>query len=499
MKNQFVSTTGKFGQIKGKKADNVLFIQPPTVDDTPLTFQEKEYQSSMSRMGELMGDQPGEAPIGLLYIGSYLRKEGISVKLIDFNQQDLEIRHRESRALSMNEIKASLTCETADIIAITCMTTQEDWLIKIANMARELHPEALIIAGGTHPSYQAQSLLKKCKAIDVIAIGEGEKTMLELAMGNPMKDIRGIVFRNDDGDIVSNPSRPLLTAEELDTMPFPAYDLLSKHAFPFVPRVLTARGCIGRCPFCIPNKMFGNRLRNRNPEKVVDEIEWLINGFDVRTDSKGTPFILIGDLTFGSTPKSMEMCEKIIARNISINWWCQTRSDTINNKKIDLKKMYQAGCRYIAIGLESASPLQLKRSHKGTTSLQSKIACSKAKDAGLIVQGYFIVGLPGETSHTALKTIDMIDELTSEEMVDLTHISMAVPYPGTSMFKDKKNYKLITNDFREFKMGTGERDGGVPPYDMPDMTRSMIYSMWLLAMSTAAKNYRNRFETLQTA
>ena len=502
MANKFEVSTGKFGKHEGTKSKNVLMIHPPTVDDTALSPQEIEYHSCMSKVGNLMGDRPDEAPIGSLYIASYLRKKGISVTFIDLNVTDLTLRREQGRALTMKEIKDVLSTENPDIVAITSMTTQESMLVEIANQANSLFPNARIVAGGSHPSYQAEALLRKCKAIDVIGIGEGEKTMLELALDKPMEEILGIVFRDKKGKIIQTSPRPLLTPEELDNLPFPAYDLLSKEVFPIVPRVLSARGCVGSCPFCVPNLLFGNRIRSRNPARVVDEIEWLIDQFPIDTsspDPDAPPFILIGDLTFGATPAAMLICEEIIRRKISVHWWCQTRAETINSHKINLDKMYQAGCRYIAIGLESASPEQLKYSNKGTTELKSKLACAKAKEAGLIVQGYFVIGLPGETIASASKTIKMIDELTGEKIVDLTHISMAVPYPGTDLFKNsgKNGYRLITDNFKDFKMGTGLCDGGVPPYEMQNLSRYQLYSLWQLALSVAAKNFRSRRNMVQ--
>jgi len=190
----------------------------------------------------------------------------------------------------------------------------------------------------------------------------------------------------------------------------------------------------------------------------------------------------------------MQICDEIIARGIEVNWWSQTRADIIAEGKIDLKKMYEAGCRYIAIGIENASEEQLEKSKKGITRFQSIVACHQAKKAGMLVQGYFVIGLPGETVTSAFKTIDLMDELMREGLVDVTHISVAVLYPGTSMFANPKKYGyiLVSRNFEEFVMCSGEGDGGLPPYETINLSRHQIYSLWQLALSVAARNYRMR-------
>lgn len=475
---------------------DVLLVHLPTRDTSQPSLHEIEYWDAMGKVGQLMGDQPAEPPLGLLSIAASLEAKGIQVRFIDLNLMDVTLRNS-GKYMSLSYIGEVVSNVKPRFIGISAMTVQENWLIAVASTTKELHPDAEIVVGGIHPTFQAKPLLEKCAAIDVVVQGEGETTMLELVQGKPKEEILGITFRAENGDLITTPPRPLLTPDQLGILPFPAYNLLASEAFPLVPRILSTRGCTGQCKFCVVNKFFKNRLRRRDPARVVDEIEWLLCHFDIgKSLESNVPFTVIGDLTFGATPSSMEICNEIIARGIKVNWWCQTRADIITERKIDMERMYEAGCRHIAIGIESASEEQLQESDKGITPHQSVKACQQAKNAGMLVQGYFVIGLPGETVTSAYKTIQFMDNLMQEGLIDLTHISMAVLYPGTPMFAEpeKYGYTLVSRDFEQYRMGAGEFDGGLPPYETAHLSRYEIYALWERALCVAAGNYRMKAE-----
>jgi radical SAM superfamily enzyme YgiQ (UPF0313 family) len=473
------------------KRPSVLLVHPTTLNNTEHIPVQSKYFESMRQTGlSLMGDDDGEQPLGLLCVGGALEKAGCDVKLIDFNLMDLRLR-KSGRSLTDSHIRNALSSEKPQIIGITAMTTQEKSLLDIVAIAKEIHPEAEIIVGGIHPAFQATPILQKSDAIDVVVRGEGEVAMVELVRGVPKEQILGITFRGPNG-LVSTPERPLLKPQELNALPFPAYHLLPDEAFPLTPRVLPARGCPGQCGFCVVNRFFRNRVRCRKPSVVVDEIEFLLDNFEIaRSPIDDTPFIIMGDLSFGATRQSMLICNEIISRGINVHWWCQTRSDIIVRGKVDLKRMVEAGCRYLALGIESANQEQLNKSGKGIEPVQSVKALQMAKEAGLLTQGYFILGLAGETRVSAISTIDFMERLMREGLLDITHISMNVPYPGTEMFEDPEENGILrlSPDFDKYKMGAGEFDGGKPPYDTRNMSDSEIFLLWQIALDVAARNY----------
>ncbi len=468
-----------------KKQSEVLLVQPPVLSMNPLSPVEKEYWEAQRQVGQLLGDQPNEPNCGLLYVAAALREAGVPVELLDLNMLDQKLRGQKGRALTIGDVREILAFRQPRIIGISCMTIQQSWVMDIASLVKQLLPDCEVVIGGIHPTFQAQELLLKCPDIDVVVRGEGEVSMVELALEKPKDAIEGIVYC-PNGRPEETAKRPFLTAAELDALPYPAYDLLPPEAFPLVPRVYTCRGCWGRCEFCVVNKFFENKPRYRNPVKVVDEIDWLQGAY-------GVEFVVMGDLTFGGA-RAMQVCDELLARKIKVAWWAQTRADAIVDGLVDLGKMWEAGCVQVAIGIEHGAQGQLDQSGKGIQVNDTIEACDLAKQAGLSVQGYFMIGGPGETQESALSTINLMDWMLQKRLVDITHISIAVPYPGTDFYANPENYgyTLISRDFSEYFMNCDAFGTGLPVYETEKLSRYELYVLWEHALATAARNYRAR-------
>jgi len=308
-----------------------------------------------------------------------------------------------------------------------------------------------------------------------------------LESGSNPASIPGLALRDTrTGKAIRTPPRPLL--ENLNALPLPAYHLVPNE-ISIVPRVISARGCIGNCAFCSPNQFFNKKIRYRDPMMVVDEIEWLKSQF-------GCTFFVLGDLTFMARPDyGAEICHEIIQRKLGISWWCQTRVDLITPERARLLKA--AGCVQVALGIEGASQEQLDLSEKRITPSKALQACAAAKAAGLSVQSYWIVGLPGETVDTAMTTIKMMEYMLAEGMIDVTHISVLVPYPGTSLhaMPNEEGIRIVSHQYDQYLMNCDDFGAGLPVYETPTLSRYQIYALWQLALATAARHYRRASST----
>jgi len=358
-------------------------------------------------------------PLGLGYIVSYLRQHDISVSLVDCTFKSQE------EALEL--VKNS----NPRIVGIYSMFSMKHPAIRMAKLLK--NNCGMLVAGGPLPTLRPNDFLED---FDVVAVGEGEHTMMELVHAvedhRSLSKIRGIVYKNDHDQIVQTPPRELI--EDLDSVPFPARDLFDNPVYKkhylekfgyTTTSLLTSRGCPFNCDFC-SRAVFGNRLRTRSAQNVVDEIESVLKlGYDR---------IWFADDCFTFNRKRLfAICDEIIRRGLKINWECLSRVDTIDRETA--LKMKKAGCVRVFFGIESGNNAVLALMKKQATADQARKAVFTAKSAGVQVGAFFIVGYPGETDETVLDTLRFASSLP------LDYLSFTLPYPipGTPLYERVKD------------------------------------------------------------
>lgn len=186
-------------------------------------------------------------PIGILHIASVLLEGNILVKVLDMNAEHVAV----------SDLQKYLGNNQFDYIGIAASTTTINSVYKIAEICKNLYPSCKIILGGIHPSTSPNEVFEKGGSLfDYIARGESELTFRELIEGKEQESILGLSYKKD-GKVVHNMSRPLL--QNLDELPYPAYDLLSLEryrptigSYKKLPAIhmVVSRGCPGQCTFC---------------------------------------------------------------------------------------------------------------------------------------------------------------------------------------------------------------------------------------------------------
>ena len=366
-------------------------------------------------------------PLGLCYIVSFLRQHGITTNLVDCTFM--------SQGEAIEKVKAS----KPTIVGVYSMFSMKQSALE---MARQLNDSCeLLVAGGPLPTLCPEDFLED---FDVVAVGEGERTLLELVdtvrSGRSLTDIKGIVYK----DRKINPQRTIIRAppreptDDLDSFPFPARDQLDHQAYKrhyqksgyTITSIITSRGCPFNCDFC-SRAVFGNTFRSRSAKNIVDEIE------TVKT--LGYDRVWFADDCFTLNRKRLlNICNEIIKRRLHMDWECLSRVDTIDGEVAN--KMKQAGCARVFFGLESGNDAVLALMKKQATVNQAKKAVQTAKSAGIQVGAFFILGYPGENNETILDTIRFASELP----LDYLSFTMPYPIPGTSLYervKDRIEYK----------------------------------------------------------
>ncbi len=367
-------------------------------------------------------------PLGLAYIAAVLEENGYDVEILDMYAQHT----------TLNELRNILRRGQPEIVGITCLTPFVSTILKVARIVKE-SINARVVVGGAHATALPEEMLEE-DCIDYIVLGEGEYTMLELTKHvlkgeNRLEEIKGIAYLND-GEFHRTENREYI--ENLDELPFPARRLLpnnkynaTQYAGKRMTSVITSRGCPYNCIFCDYRFLMGPKFRRRSPENVIGEIEECIAEYD-------TDYINFRDSTFTFDEKWItNFCEKIKERRMDIRWDCNGRVNLVTKKM--LREMREAGCALISYGIESGDQNILDFAKKKIKVEQSLNAVRMAKEAGIEVLNYFIIGLPGENWETIKKTIRLAIKLES----DYTQFSLATPFPGTPLFNYAKENNLI--------------------------------------------------------
>jgi len=376
--------------------------------------------------------------LGLLYLAGVLRQRGLAeVEVYDANVSQDDDETFRSRIASSG----------ADILGFTSSTFEWLTTLRAINMARESLPEALIVVGGPAVGAYPRECMKT-EAIDVGVIGEGEETFAEVvSLYNeraPLEGIQGTVTRRD-GQIVVAPPRPFI--RDLDSIPFPARDLIDNRAYnaifirkPFA-TMITSRGCPFHCAFC-SRFYFGVKVRSRSAPNILAE-------FEECEDRYGIKEFMIYDDTFGlKRDVAQELCDLIIERGRKLRWSVRTRVDCVDERL--LAKLRKAGCYKLHMGVESGSNDILRRMKKGITVEQVRKVFKLANKMGFETVGYFMFGYPGDTLETIRRTRDLSLELG----LSWADFSVTTPAPRTELNDEFERSGYIDGDFwRRYTLG----------------------------------------------
>ena len=389
----------------------VLFVNPP------------QTASKYKFMGVIA------PPLGIAYMAGVLQENNIDVEILDASAEDMDFK----------DVEKELLKRKPDLVALTALTPTIGRALETAHVVKETLPDSIVVMGGYHPTFNFIETLED-ENVDIVIRGEGEYIMLNLVQAlenqSSLHDVKGIVFEDKNSkEIVVNPEAPLI--QDLDELPFPALNLLPMKKYRLLDMdthmttMITTRGCPMQCSFCSSAAMHGKKIRERSVENIVDEIEYLKTNYDIDT-------IAFMDDTFTlKKRKVMAICDEILKRNIEIMWGCTSRVDTLDEKL--LKKMKEAGCITIFIGVESADQQQLDNMCKNTTIAKIENAFKIAHKLKIRTIASVALGMPGDTKEIMNKTVKFVHKLKPNYAI----YSLATPYPGTRFYKEAFEKNLI--------------------------------------------------------
>ena len=374
-----------------------------------------------------------EPPLWCRLIAGYVRDQGFTVKIIDAEAWGFSAQQTATAAAAMG-LNAKLIC-----IAVyghqPSASTQQMWGAGLlAKELRKVTSTPVIMIGG-HPSALPERTLRE-EEVDYVGVGEGVHTLIGLLHGAPPKTIPGLLWWSA-GKVQRTPAAPLI--EDLgklhgatwDLLPMSQYrahnwqcfDDLSKRQ-PYA-SIYTSLGCPFKCSFCCINAPFdSNRYRMRNPEAVVDEIEYLLEEHGISTVKITDEMFVLNERHY------LAICSGLIKRGLGprLNIWAYARVDTVAPNNLALLRA--AGIRWLALGIESGSALVRDgaNKHLKKDDIVGVVKAIQAWDINVI--GNFMFGLRDDTVETMNQTF----RLAIECMPDFANFYVTMAYPGSALY-----------------------------------------------------------------
>ena len=375
----------------------------------------------------------GIQPLGILYLASALNKWAdfeYSIKVVDA----YTFGH------SSNDVKNIITDFKPDVVGVSAVTILIHDAQYICSLAKEISPDIITVIGGPHASTIPTDVVQH-KDTDIAVIGEGEIIFLELCRAiynqEEYQSVSGIAYQNNGNIIVNDKIPPI---DNLDEIPFPNLSLVPdlEHYNPMphwgksghFSTMITSRGCPYDCSFCSVTVDQGQKYRYRSPENIVEEIVDLHKKYMVTEVS-------FRDGTFTTNKKRVEeLCNLMIKEKLNVEWSCNVRANELDPELLLLMK--KAGCNFVFYGIEQGNS-ELLWKHKKLRKEKVSEAARWVREAGIDVQGYFIMGMPEEDMSTLQETIDFAKSLPLNSAV----FTILTPLPGTKVYDFCKQKELL--------------------------------------------------------
>ena len=376
------------------------------------------------------------APLGLLSIAAYLEREGHEVFVLDcLGPGD---------SLSNDAHVQSILDKDPHMIGFSATTSGFLDGYDLALRIKARRPHIKTVFGGVHISALGSALLDKFTAIDFLCLGEGEVTLAELASGASPAHIKGIAYRDGDRPVQNEPRSQL---PDLDDLPFPAYEKL--HGFPkgynlplfsyiHTPgaTMVTSRGCPYQCSFC-DRSVFRRGYRYNSAAYIYAHAAYLRKRFGVRHVN------IYDDLFTTHRNRIAEFCALLISKPLKMQFNCAVRVGHCDDELLEMLKA--AGFLQLSLGIETGDETQMAIHKPGVHLEAVRDTVRRIQAKGLRAKGLFMMGLPGETRNSILKTTKFALSLGLDDM----NMSKFTPFHGAPLWDSIENEGMLHEDWRQ--------------------------------------------------
>ncbi len=367
------------------------------------------------------------------YAASMLQKENFDVFLKDF----------QTEKLGLDDLINDFCDYNPDVVFLS---TTNSTIFQDLNVVKELksfNKKFIAILKGAlfFDAQKAMMFQLDLDDITYLVGGESDFVVSDLVKyhftdQSKLNTIRGILYKKN-GEWIKTDFNSWNA--DLDSLVFPDRSLMNNKLYvrpdtgELQATISTSRGCPASCIYCLTPTISGKRIRLRSPQNIFNELKESFFKYKIRN------FFFKSD-TFTIDKKwVLELCDYISNSELSgqIEWVANSRVKPL--EKETLEAMKKAGCWLIAFGFESGSPETLKKIKKGATLEDNLIAAQYAKQLGLKIYGFYLIGLPWENQSNLNETKDMIYKINA----DFIEIHIAIPYYGTELYNIAKAEGLI--------------------------------------------------------
>lgn len=410
----------------------------------------------------------GQPSLGIAMLSAVARGAGAETALCDMSFQSRPFEH----------LAAMLKEFQPDAVSITVVTPQIKAVLQAVPVVREHAPGAYLMIGGPHATVLPEETLTTTGA-DLVYAGEGERAMELITSGEDPHRIPGACFMLDGGPHLV-PGR--LLAEDLDSLPLPDRSIFDMDRYfdtwysmdrvdPSLKgtTIMGTRGCPYRCTFCQPtlSEIFGKKMRKRSPGAIIAELMHLKETYSINA-------FMFEDSTFIVDHAWVkEICRGMLENDLNLKWCCNVRADLLTEDLLD--SMVEAGLSKVNMGVESASQRVLDDIyHKDITVEGVRRALRMCRSRGLFVQGYFMLGAPGETIEEMKQTISF----AASEPFDDALFDITTPFPHTGLWEMSRD--MIDADYSEFDCfhKSVYRLDGITPEEIEKLKRNAFWKFY---------------------
>jgi len=369
---------------------------------------------------------------GLLQLGAYLEREGIEVQIVDATVLPSPWR----------DLGNILSASKAEVIGITCSATcLSPEAIQTISLSRRLSPNSIIVAGGSHFTLMAETILLELKELDYIFLGEGEiafsQFLQDLSGGGNGRGMKSVAY-SDNGEVVLNEKHPLIP--NLDSLPFPAYHLIDmekegyywhgmgRRAF----GLSTSRGCGDRCAYCSESRFWEAVWRGRSGKKIVEEISHLNHRY-------GKTLFIFNENTFNWNRRRVEeFLDELGKSGLHIHFWFQSRTRDIIRDEDLIPEMRRLGLYEVMLGIESIQPDVLSRYEKQQSREMAQKAIDILRKNKIMVMANIMFGDWNDSRESINEVFEFV-----KAQSDFLVLTLTTPLPGTRYFEEAERLGRI--------------------------------------------------------
>lgn len=383
-------------------------------------------------------------PMNLALLGAIVEQHGHEAFIVDGTIDEL----------SVEDTVAAVLREEPDIIGLTSYSPFFHVQVELATALKQARPELPIMIGGAHTTIVKEKALLDC--FDYVFVGETEHVLPEflkrLEAGDSPKGLKGIVWRDENAEVVFEGPADPMPSEEFDSLPMPDRTLLDNSGYllgtlegrnPFT-LIQTTRGCPWKCIFCASKDLNTTLIRRRSPESVVAEMKHVVETYGVRH------FFIVDDVLTLYDEHILKICDLIEDEGLDITWEGSTRANLVNDEQV--KRMAECGLIRLSFGLETVDT-EMRKTMKKKVPLKYYVEANRILNKHNVeALNSVMIGLPGESEETVRTLLRFLGKSRDIKQANL---AIAVPYPGTEFYeiakKGEKGVTLHTDDFSQYR------------------------------------------------